>query len=337
MKLIFLNILLLYIIVSVVCPALVGRFIKTKLQSDTQFNMSYDDIEIDIWNRTCSMTQVRVGYDNLTRQTLLAATQMKVILRLAQATGFKPVYTVQLIQPVLNTPCRRPEVVKFNALHPSLGALWETFTFPAIDRIDVSDGSVVYYDVDSNDEAYHVSNVQLSIQNLASIEGQSNFLAATANGSATIGDSRLTLEARFTPGPKGQDFDLKAQLLKVNFNLLALYLDLPYGMEGQEQNVSLFTQASAEGNRILGHVNPKLDIIQQASHATLPLSGARAIPFEVKVQESTTMIERIQGTLVEGMKQALGSYLQQYRSIFRHDIQQHLVIPKQEGVRQKAS
>jgi hypothetical protein len=308
-KVLILHIVFISVLLTAAAPFIIGRFIKTKFEADNQFTAAYEQLDFNVWNLSYTLKNIQISSRNDGR-SLFTSEQAKITFHCHEKTDWKLVCHLEFSRPQLNILGQPDHYSKGQLIQSPIRHLIGKMTMASIDEIHIDDGSILF-ESPNGEEIFRAFDLQLSMRNLSDIKNQSDALGVVVNGAAKIGDSMLKVDARLTQRIDGQDFDLKAQLLNANFNRLARLLDLPYGVDSDQQTVSLFTEASSDGKRILGFTNPRMEFIQQASTELRPKLSSRAIPFEVNTVPSSTVIQRIEITLRAAFKQGLLIYMKE--------------------------
>lgn len=126
-----------------------------------------------------------------------------------------------------------------------------------INRFEVTHGSIHYRDFHSTPRVdMALGNVYVLATNLTNADDKGTLLPATVYGTGTLYEGNVTLNMRLNPLNKTPLFDMNAALTTMNLKNLNDFLKAYGKFDVQKGTFSLYAEAAARKNRIVGYAKP---------------------------------------------------------------------------------
>jgi len=126
-----------------------------------------------------------------------------------------------------------------------------------INRFEISHGAIQYHDYNSSPKIDLVlNNVHILATNLTNADDKGTLLPATVNGSGTLYEGNVTFNMRLNPLNETPLFDMSAELTTMSLKNLNDFMKAYEKLDVQKGTLSLYAEASARENKIVGYAKP---------------------------------------------------------------------------------
>lgn len=267
---IFLSIIAVLIILRLLLPFVILKYVNTKLAGLEEYTGHVEDIDLAIIRGAYQINSIRIDKKDKASQKLdsipfFLARRIDLALSWKALFKGKVVGTIEVDEPVLNFVKGKEDGEAKKDTDDFKKVIKDLLPL-TIDHFRINDGLMRYVDRYSSPNVdVALQNIQVEANNLSNVNDSGVVLPASLKARAEAYEGQINLNVKFDALKKQPTFDLNARVKDVNMVMLNDFFKAYANFDVKKGSLGLYTEFAAKEGNFAGYVKPfirDLDVLQ---------------------------------------------------------------------------